>query len=93
MPWSGLASGRLRDLLCSSLASASFAYAMQLSILLTGARGSGKMSLVRHVADELGFNVVLVSLARRLFPSVPDSISRPYPSIRPCVVCRADAPD
>jgi len=33
---------------------------MQLSILVKGARGSGKTSMIRSLADDVGFNVVLV---------------------------------
>ena len=47
---------RLRDLLSVSLASPTTA--SNLSILLTGGRGAGKSTLVRYVADDLGFNVI-----------------------------------
>ena len=36
------------------------AFNVQLSILVKGARGSGKTSTIRFLADEVGFNVVLV---------------------------------
>ena len=38
----------------------SFASILQLSILVKGARGAGKSSLIRSTADELGYNVVTV---------------------------------
>jgi MoxR-like ATPase len=36
-------------------------FALVVPILLTGARGSGKTSLVAHVAEELGVHLVEVS--------------------------------
>jgi peroxin-6 len=52
---------RLRDLFKSSLPSGTQLRSLQMSILIKGARGAGKKSLVRAVADEVGFNVVMVS--------------------------------
>ncbi|KAK8853094.1 hypothetical protein IAR55_003795 [Kwoniella newhampshirensis] len=57
-PFSVAASTRLRDLLGSCLYQSSMAYAAQLSILIKGARGSGKRSLLHFVANELGFSIV-----------------------------------
>jgi peroxin-6 len=38
---------------------------LQLSILIKGARGAGKKSLIQSVADEAGFSVVMVSVTGR----------------------------
>jgi peroxin-6 len=54
------AATKLRSLLSSALSPA-FASMMHLSILLKGARGAGKRSLLRHIADDLGYNVIEVS--------------------------------
>nr|ODN94085.1 hypothetical protein L203_00260 [Cryptococcus depauperatus CBS 7841] len=59
-PFSKIAFSKLKDLLNSTLHYASITSAMQLSILLEGACGSGKRSLVQNVADEIGFSVVNV---------------------------------
>ena len=37
---------------------------MQLSILVKGARGAGKRTLVQSIADAVGFNVVMVSVSQ-----------------------------
>ena len=55
------AASTLRDLLASALSPA-FARVMALSILLKGVRGAGKRSLVRYLADELGFNLIEVRI-------------------------------
>lgn len=44
---------------------------MHLSVLLKGARGSGKRSLLRYVADELGYNVIEVSILLKSFSPSP----------------------
>jgi peroxin-6 len=49
----------VRDLLSSALSPA-FASAVQVSVLLKGARGAGKRTLIRRLADELGFSLVEV---------------------------------
>ncbi|WVF73189.1 hypothetical protein IAT40_008008 [Kwoniella sp. CBS 6097] len=57
-PFSSLAATKLRDLLRSTFASTSLIYALELSILVKGVRGSGKRCLIRSVADQLGYNIV-----------------------------------
>ncbi|WWC94829.1 hypothetical protein V866_001679 [Kwoniella sp. B9012] len=59
-PFSSLGSGKLRDLLKTPFVHPSLSALVQLSILLKGARGSGKRSLIKSVADELGYNIVNV---------------------------------
>ncbi|WWD19508.1 hypothetical protein CI109_103969 [Kwoniella shandongensis] len=59
-PFSVTATIKLRDLLASCFYQSSMAYAVQLSILIKGASGAGKRSLIRSIADELGFNIVNV---------------------------------
>ena len=59
-PAASAALAKLRELLTSALSS-TFANMMQLSVLLKGARGSGKRTLLRYIADELGYNVIEVS--------------------------------
>ncbi|WVQ73021.1 hypothetical protein IAR50_002584 [Cryptococcus sp. DSM 104548] len=58
VPYSKHASSKLHDLLSSALAHPALVYGIQLSILVKGARGAGKRSLIRYTADVLGFNVV-----------------------------------
>ncbi|WVR00352.1 hypothetical protein IAU59_007495 [Kwoniella sp. CBS 9459] len=58
--FSSFAATKLRDLLRSTFAKTSLVYALQLSILIKGVRGSGKRSLIRSIADELGYNIVNV---------------------------------
>lgn len=60
VPYDRNATGRLRDLLSSCVSHSSFASAVQLSILVKGARGSGKKALIAWIADEVGLNVVQV---------------------------------
>ncbi|WVQ84914.1 hypothetical protein IAT38_007077 [Cryptococcus sp. DSM 104549] len=57
-PFAVTAAAKLRDLLSSTFYQTSLAYAVQLSILVKGSRGSGKRSLLKSVPDEIGFNVV-----------------------------------
>ncbi|WVQ67038.1 uncharacterized protein L199_005231 [Kwoniella botswanensis] len=59
-PFSFLSSGKLRDLLKTPFVYPSLSALVQLSILIKGARGSGKRSLIKSVADELGYNIVNV---------------------------------
>lgn len=59
-PFSMTASTRLLQLLTTCFAHASSAYTVQLSVLIKGARGSGKSSMIRSLADEIGFNIVIV---------------------------------
>ncbi|WWD03593.1 hypothetical protein V865_001647 [Kwoniella europaea PYCC6329] len=59
-PFSSLSSGKLRDLLKTPFVHPSLSALVQLSILIKGARGSGKRSLIKSVADELGYNIVNV---------------------------------
>lgn len=60
-PASVSAMSRLRPLLSTAFSGTSLSMLLQLSVLLKGRRGSGKVSLVRSLADELGYNVVSVS--------------------------------
>ncbi|WVR07789.1 hypothetical protein IAU60_004832 [Kwoniella sp. DSM 27419] len=57
-PYSLSASSKLGDLLRSCFAQAAMAYAIQLSILIKGARGSGKRSMIRSLANKIGYNVI-----------------------------------
>jgi peroxin-6 len=57
-PYSTGPATKLRDLLLSTLSPTSKTWAVHLSVLIKGARGSGKLPLVRHLADQIGFNVV-----------------------------------
>ncbi|ODN81514.1 hypothetical protein L202_01936 [Cryptococcus amylolentus CBS 6039] len=57
-PFSKQAVAKLNDLLSSTIAHPALVYGIQLSILIKGARGAGKRSLIRHTADTLGFNIV-----------------------------------
>ncbi|OCF40790.1 hypothetical protein I317_05402 [Kwoniella heveanensis CBS 569] len=57
-PFSSQSASKLRNLLRSTFAQTSLVYALQLSILIKGVRGSGKRSLIRSIADELGYNIV-----------------------------------
>ncbi|KAK6909470.1 hypothetical protein I203_103489 [Kwoniella mangroviensis CBS 8507] len=59
-PFSSLGFGKLRDLLKTPFVHPSLSALVQLSILVKGARGSGKRSLIKNVADELGYNIVNV---------------------------------
>jgi peroxin-6 len=52
---------RLQDLLKSCVPGRNTSSSLQLSILIKGARGAGKKSLIQSVADEAGFSVVMVS--------------------------------
>lgn len=58
-PFSRKNTARLHDLLVSCFKS-SFASMLQLSVLIKGARGSGKTAMLLRLADELGYNVVKV---------------------------------
>jgi peroxin-6 len=66
-PFSMAAETRLTDLLRSCLRKSAVAYMIQLSVLIKGARGGGKTSVVRYIADELGYNVVTVSAGRAYY--------------------------
>jgi peroxin-6 len=61
LPFSKVAVARLQDLLKSCVPARSTASSLQLSILIKGARGAGKRSLIQSVADETGFSVIMVS--------------------------------
>ncbi|WRT70350.1 uncharacterized protein IL334_007348 [Kwoniella shivajii] len=57
-PFSHAPTTKLRDLLKTCFVYPTLSYAVQLSILVKGARGSGKRSLIKNVASELGYNIV-----------------------------------
>ncbi|KAK4689356.1 peroxin-6, partial [Tremellales sp. Uapishka_1] len=59
-PFSAGSSSKLSDILRSSLVPSAVSWMSQVSILAKGARGAGKSSMIRSIAEELGFNVVLV---------------------------------
>lgn len=59
-PYHAPAAGTLRDLVKSSFSPLALARLFPLSVLVKGARGSGKKSFVRAAADELGLSVVEV---------------------------------
>ncbi|WVW86025.1 hypothetical protein I302_108063 [Kwoniella bestiolae CBS 10118] len=59
-PFSLGATTKLRDLLQTPFVHPSLSSLIQLSVLVKGARGSGKRSLIRSVADELGYNIINV---------------------------------
>lgn len=61
VPYDHRLAGRLRDLLLSCVSRPSFLSTLQLSILVKGARGSGKKALIAWLADEVGLNIVQVS--------------------------------
>lgn len=60
-PFSVPARAKLRSLLESSLSPSALAYGLNLSVLVKGAGGSGKSSLVQSAARDLGFHLVQVS--------------------------------
>nr|XP_019010198.1 uncharacterized protein I206_04666 [Kwoniella pini CBS 10737]OCF48979.1 hypothetical protein I206_04666 [Kwoniella pini CBS 10737] len=57
-PFAAGACTKLRDLLQTAFAYPTLSYLMQLSILVKGARGSGKRSLIRYISNDLGYNVI-----------------------------------
>jgi peroxin-6 len=63
-PFNQAAATKLRNLLSSCITNNSLASSLQLSVLVKGSRGAGKSSLVKSIADETGFNVIIVSRAR-----------------------------
>lgn len=65
-PFNIATAARLRNLLTSCFASVAMTSALQLSILVKGARGAGKGSLIEAIADELGFNVITVRQFRHI---------------------------
>jgi peroxin-6 len=66
LPASLVATSKLRDLLSSCLSRPGMGSLLQLSILVQGARGSGKINLIRSLADELGYNVIQVSFSQNI---------------------------
>ncbi|WWC64452.1 uncharacterized protein I303_107062 [Kwoniella dejecticola CBS 10117] len=56
-PFAMEAHTKLRDLLRTAFVHPTLSSLMQLSILVKGARGSGKRSLIRYIAEELGYNI------------------------------------
>ena len=56
---------RFHDLLKSCVPGRNTSSSLQLSVLIKGARGAGKKSLLQSVADEAGFSVVIVSVTSR----------------------------
>lgn len=65
-PFNTVAVSRLRGLLSSCLSNAALNSTLQLSILVKGARGSGKTSLIRRITDEVGLSIVEVKLDRTI---------------------------
>ncbi|WOO79254.1 Peroxisomal biogenesis factor 6 [Vanrija pseudolonga] len=57
-PYSTAAVSTMRDLVRSAFSNNALARLFPLSVLVKGARGSGKRSFVRAVADELGLSVI-----------------------------------
>jgi Holliday junction resolvasome RuvABC ATP-dependent DNA helicase subunit len=68
-PFSKTAYQTIRNGVRAALRSSSLSaqFALVVPILLTGARGSGKASLVSHVAEELGVHLVEVSATAKLW--------------------------
>jgi peroxin-6 len=62
-PFSQPASMRLRDLLGACLPIGESSRLLQLSILVKGARGAGKRSLIQAIVDEIGLNVITVRIS------------------------------
>jgi len=60
---------RLKNFISAHLSTSSF-MSFNIPLLLTGARGAGKASLIRRVAAELGVHVVEVSCRRLSFGSL-----------------------
>ena len=60
LPCNPAAANKLRQLLTSCFAHTSSSFTTHLSILVSGARGSGKGSLIRSIADYVGYNNVNV---------------------------------
>ncbi|WWC91585.1 uncharacterized protein L201_006531 [Kwoniella dendrophila CBS 6074] len=59
-PFGTAAVTKLRDLLKTPFMNPSLSALIQLSILVKGARGSGKRSLISSVSQELGYNIINV---------------------------------
>lgn len=60
-PFSRLAYTKLSDILNSTFFQTSIALRPQLSVIVKGARGAGKRSLIEGIADDIGFNIITVS--------------------------------
>lgn len=59
-PYDRVAEARLRDLLHSCVSRLVLTSALQMSVLIKGARGSGKKALLSYIAEDVGFNVFRV---------------------------------
>ncbi|AFR96905.2 peroxin-6 [Cryptococcus neoformans C23] len=59
-PFSRLAYTKLSDILNSTFFQTSIALRPQLSVIVKGARGAGKRSLIEGIADDIGFNIITV---------------------------------
>lgn len=60
-PFSRLAYTKFSDILNSTFFQTSIALRPQLSVIVKGARGAGKRSLIEGIADDIGFNIITVS--------------------------------
>ena len=59
-PFDGTLTLRLRDLMSSAISAAARSTPLSLSLLVSGARGGGKTTMVTSVADGQGYNIITV---------------------------------
>ncbi|ORY26690.1 P-loop containing nucleoside triphosphate hydrolase protein [Naematelia encephala] len=89
-PFNLPAAAKLRDLLLSTFSSSSLVSFLYLSILIKGARGGGKSTLVRSVADDIGFNVIEVECFDVIGDTsalISGTISAQLSKVKACAPC------